>query len=492
MSIAIIGAGPAGLVSAKSALECDLKPTIFEKGNAVGGLWKPHEGFVWDSMKTNISHHCCMFSDFPWDKSTVDFPDQSEVHRYLQDYAEHFKLTSHLRLNTLVQSVAKQNAKWVVTWLQNDRLESGSFDYVLVCSGIFSKAYIPEIDSGKFRGTLLHAKDYKTPEAFRGKQVVVVGNAFSGAEIASEVSLVASRVTNVYHRNLWLMPRYLPSHQDPSQKLPLDLLFYSRGSNARSQSIAQDVAQTRKEAWFKSITKQEERCPELAVESGPSMVPFVAVSDTYVDRVQEGKVILKRGSIRQMDEEGFLFEDGDRLDADAAIFCTGFQTDLPFLDRETKDMIGYEPQDQLQPLLLHKTVFHPRLPGMAFVGMYRGPYFATIELQARWACMVFSKRVPAPSQDDMQRGIDEELKIRKTYPRMQFPHGDYVNFCDDLAKQIAALPDWVQLQAEDPVLYNKLWEGPLTAASYRLAGFGSKPELAMSLIDRVNQAVHKE
>lgn len=489
MSIAIIGAGPSGLVSAKSALECGLVPTIFEKGDAVGGLWKPQSGFVWDSMKTNVSHHTCMFSDFPWRRTTEDFPNQSDVHAYLKDYAEHFNLMPHLHLNSPVQSMERIHEQWLVKWLQGNQSHSKLFDHVLVCSGIFSKAWIPEVPGSElFGGVILHAKDYKTPEPFQGLRVAVIGNAYSGCEIASEVSKVAESVTNVYRRTMWLMPRYLASFHNPEKKLPLDLLFYTRAANALSQGTPIEVSNVRKGNWFKNVLKQEEKCSELAVEVGPATPPFVVVSDRYAENVQEGKIALKKGALERMEKSRLHFEDGSSLEADAVIFCTGYQTELPFLSQENQDLIEFDPQDQLQPLLMHKTVFHPDLPQAAFVGMYRGPFFSTIELQARWACMVFSQKIPVPSLEDMEKGIQFERKIREAIPRQQFPHGDYVNFTDDIAKQAAVLPNWEEIRAENPELYRKTWSGPLSGASYRLTGFGANPELAETMINRINQA----
>ena len=43
--------------------------------------------------------------------------------------------------------------------------------------------------------------------------------------------------------------------------------------------------------------------------------------------------------------------------------------------------------------------------GMAFVGMYRGPYFGVMELQARWAAGVLSGRLPAPDRAAMDRAM---------------------------------------------------------------------------------------
>ncbi len=489
MSVAIIGGGPAGIVSAKSALECGLEPTVFEKGDGVGGLWKPKSGSVWDRMKTNISHHTCLFSDFPWNQSTSDFPTQSEVNAYLESYAEHFKLKPHLQMNTSIRSVEKSNEKWLVMWIHDGQSHSKTFDYVLVCSGIFSKAYIPQIPgSENFGGPILHAKDYKTPEAFRERRVAVVGNAFSGCEITAELAPSAKSVTNIFHRAMWILPRYLPSAKKPEQKLPLDLIFYSRAANARSQGVPAEELNARKSNWFRGLTKQGEKCPELAVETAPSSSQFVVISDAYTEQVEAGKIALKKGSIERMEQGKLIFKDGSALDADAVIFCTGYQTEIPFFSKDILSSLDFDPADQLQPLLLHKTVFHPNLPGIAFIGMYRGPFFGILELQSRWACMALSKKITAPSKQEMENGIQVERQIREARPRPQFPHGDYVNFADDLARQIGALPDWKKFESENPSLHNKLWEGPLTAASYRLTGFGSNPDVALPLIDRINQA----
>jgi hypothetical protein len=63
------------------------------------------------------------------------------------------------------------------------------------------------------------------------------------------------------------------------------------------------------------------------------------------------------------------------------IMCTGFTPALDFLDSSLQETLGLA-ADALQPLLLHRDVMHPAVPGLYFVGMYRGPYFAVVELQA--------------------------------------------------------------------------------------------------------------
>ena len=55
--IAVVGAGPSGLVAAKHALEAGFEATVFEASGELGGQWQTtaaHSG-VWPGMHTNTS-----------------------------------------------------------------------------------------------------------------------------------------------------------------------------------------------------------------------------------------------------------------------------------------------------------------------------------------------------------------------------------------------------------------------------------------------------
>lgn len=46
----------------------------------------------------------------------------------------------------------------------------------------------------RFKGQYIHSWEYKSPERFRGKKIIVVGIGNSGADLAVELSHVASQV----------------------------------------------------------------------------------------------------------------------------------------------------------------------------------------------------------------------------------------------------------------------------------------------------------
>lgn len=74
--VAVIGAGPAGLVAAKTLLGTQaagtFDVTVFDAHNRVGGMWdvRPGErgGFVSPDLRTNLSKYTVAFSDYAWEE----------------------------------------------------------------------------------------------------------------------------------------------------------------------------------------------------------------------------------------------------------------------------------------------------------------------------------------------------------------------------------------------------------------------------------------
>lgn len=298
---------------------------------------------------------------------------------------------------------------------------------------------------------------------------------------------MAQRVIHVSRRSFWILSRYLSKPDNPDVKLPGDLIFYSRAAHARSLEASLETINAQKHAWFSNICTQQQSYPPLAVGTDSKHPPYVVISDAYLEKTMEERIDVKNLPIDHLEEGKLVFQDQSHENVDAMIFCTGYRADLPFFSSEILDQLGFQPDDELQPLLLHKTVFPKNLFGMAFVGLYRGPYFGVMELQARWACMVFSGNLPPPSKEEITLGIAEEQKIRAMVPRPQFPHGNYVGLCEELAQQIGVAPNLETIEIKDPDLYQKLMDGPFTVASYRLEGFGRKPSIALPMIEQINK-----
>ncbi|PFH49892.1 hypothetical protein AMATHDRAFT_4510 [Amanita thiersii Skay4041] len=199
--ICIIGAGPAGLTALKTILETPQfnsnlwKPIAFEARENIGGIWLPAPPTddppltpLYDSLTTNLPHPVMAFPNFPFPPSTPVYPHASVVRQYLVDYAAHFNLLPHIRLNTRVESVQRKSDQWEVKVSTGDTF---TFDLVMVCNGHYRVPHYPEVPGVQTwlkAGKATHSAWYRNPHAINlGNTVLVVGAGPSGTDISKEV-----------------------------------------------------------------------------------------------------------------------------------------------------------------------------------------------------------------------------------------------------------------------------------------------------------------
>src|SRR3954451_17460480 len=111
--VAVVGAGPSGIVAAKYALEAGFDVTVFEANDRLGGQWytsAPHSG-VWPGMHTNTSRAMTAFSDFPAPAEHPLHPAAEQIQAYLAAYARAFGVVDRVLLTTPVRHI---EPGWIV------------------------------------------------------------------------------------------------------------------------------------------------------------------------------------------------------------------------------------------------------------------------------------------------------------------------------------------------------------------------------------------
>lgn len=133
--------------------------------------------------------------DFPHDG--LIFPSRQVVQEYLVQYSQDIR---HLiRFSTQVKNVSLRREgshdRWDVETvnLLDGQKSKDTFDAVVVANGHYATPFIPDVRNIKefdaaHPGVISHAKTYRVPEDYAGKKVLVVGNASSGLDIASQIS----------------------------------------------------------------------------------------------------------------------------------------------------------------------------------------------------------------------------------------------------------------------------------------------------------------
>uniref|UniRef100_A0A8C0IW00 Flavin-containing monooxygenase n=1 Tax=Chelonoidis abingdonii TaxID=106734 RepID=A0A8C0IW00_CHEAB len=465
--IAVIGAGSSGLCTIKCCLDDGLEPTCFERSEDIGGLWRfkenPEEGraSIYKSVIINTSKEMMCFSDFPIPDEFPNYMHNSKIMEYFRMYADHFDLLKYIRFKTTVISVTRRpdfssTGQWDIVTESKGKQESAVFDGVMVCSGHHTNAHLP-LDSfpgiEKFKGRYSHSRDYKNPQEFSGKRVIVIGIGNSGGDLAVELSHEADQVFLSTRRGAWVLNRVA------EQGYPLDIVLTTRLKAFFKQMLTTSMVNQ----WAENRVNARFNHAHYGLR--PQIISqHPTINDELPNRIISGKVLVKP-NIREFTETGAIFEDGTREeDIDAVFFATGYSFSFPFLQDCVKVV-----ENQVS---LYKFIFPPHLekPTLAFIGLIQplGAIMPIAELQSRLAIQVFKGLIKLPTESDMMANITQE----KDEIQRHTIQVDYVEYMDELACLVGVKPNLLSLFLTDPKLAMEVFFGPCTPYQYRLRGPG--------------------
>lgn len=211
--VAVIGAGAAGLVTARAlSSKHGIQVTVLEKNKNVGGVWayeKSKHRPMYKNLRTNLPKEIMAFREFPFNSDTnvksPSFVTHKDVQRYLMSYCNKFDLEKLIQFGSQVEqlricvehksSIVEEWPQIELAWVQNGTRHSQTFDAVCVCNGHYAAPSIPTIQGIEyFKGETLHSIEYDDPLDFAGKTVLCIGGRASGADIAREISAHAKKV----------------------------------------------------------------------------------------------------------------------------------------------------------------------------------------------------------------------------------------------------------------------------------------------------------
>ena len=214
--VCIIGAGVAGLVTAKVLRGDGFDVTVFEKEAAIGGVWAPSR--TYPGLRANNPRETYAFSDHPYHGTVDDFPRAEQIRDYLASYVARFQFGDAIQLSTEVVSVslapssASNHGGFDVSVRGRDHSEAtekSHFDFVAVCNGVFSEPNVPAIEGRElFQGSVLHSSQISNPELARDQRVVVVGAGKSALDCVNWAAERARSVILVLRAPHWMIPRY--------------------------------------------------------------------------------------------------------------------------------------------------------------------------------------------------------------------------------------------------------------------------------------------
>lgn len=420
--ICIVGAGPCGLTAIKNMRAAGLDNIVcYDDSAAVGGNWVYCDTIdrtsVYDSTHLISSTARSKFEDFPMPADYPTFPSHRQMRAYFESYSAHFGLLPFIRLHTRVErAVRREDGRWAIS-LSGANCGEQIFDHLVVCSGHHRDPLVPNYP-GNFSGEVLHSREFKRPEPFRGKRVLVVGAGNSGCDIAVDVARVAERTCISMRRGYFIVPKMLygrpiDAQLQRAQKLPRPLM----------QLLFRVMLRVAVGPW-RRYGLQSPTCAPL--EMHPTLNTFILAA------LSDGRVQPRVG-IERLDGVTVRFNDGTTEPFDTIIWATGFSTSFPFLD---SSIVDWE-TSRAPPLYLK--MMHRRIANLYFIGFFQplGCIWRLADHQARIAALQIAGRLDRPPDTD--RRIDAEIRMRELAFDASPRHAmevDYYDFRRDLFAEL--------------------------------------------------------
>ena len=526
MRVCVVGAGPCGLTTVKQLVDEGHDVVCFDKNADVGGIWlrdgsddENEKMKAYDDLMLTISMKLMAYSDHPFTGPRA-FYSRRQYFDYLKGYAARFGLSDRIRFGSEVTDLKRESDTWTVTVRRDGVEDTEEFDAVAVCSGPFKTPNrdIPGIDG--FAGEVVHSSQYRNHERFRGKRVLIVGLAESGADIVREIGDVADACTLSIRSYTFLLPRVShrtrttdhgtvrAHHHEMYRRAtthPLALeSFWGRNRFAKAVFLALAVVYgfaTTAAGALRTLVGKTTADPVVNPMGEPVDPAKIDVAGTldnaenwdlirtwnarshpdgswsqrrifcknvsFIPNIVNGRVTLNDKGIENFDGNTVRFRDGTVAEFDTVVLCTGFNTEeLSIGDLMVKDGNVRN---------LYKHFLHPEHQGTAaFIGFVR-PFSGGIpvcaEMQARYFARVCSGKQRLPDNLDEVIGREKEWEEHWTAlsPRQTESIPSQVLYLDALAREMGCLVP-MRMMVFNPKLFIQLWFGSFNPSSYRIVG----------------------
>ena len=424
-TVGIIGAGFAGLSTAKVLKSFGFKVTVFEKELDVGGVWaasRRYPGLTTQNPRTTYA-----LSDFPMPRDYPEWPSGEQVQAYLQRYTEHFDFAQDILLGTAVESAAfnEAPAQWTVASVRGcgaaQERTVRSFDYLIVCNGIFSEPAVPAypgvdefVAAG---GRVCHTSQFNQLQDAHGKHVLVVGYGKSSCDVAN-ATVDVSRSTTVLARHLiWKIPKKFMN------VLNFKFLLLTRMGEALFKYIELSGVEKFLHGTglpirnamlgsVESVVNRQLRLDKIGLHPGTKLETIARstvslVTDGFYEKVAAGRLkVMKGATITRLSAGQAELSTGATLPADIVVCGTGWQQRVPFLSAEVMKRVT----DGRGNFRLYRSLLPVDTPRLAFNG-YNSSFFSQLncEIGALWLADHLLGGLDLPPRAEQIAMIDKRL-----------------------------------------------------------------------------------
>ncbi|MGW7360670.1 flavin-containing monooxygenase [Streptomyces sp. NPDC054802] len=341
----VVGGGPGGLAAAAALRQRGVRAVVLEKSEAVGASWRRH----YDRLHLHTTRSLSALPGLPMPRSFGRWVSRDDVVRYLEKYAEFHEL--EIVTGVEVSRIEAAGSDWLLHATGGRELTGRA---VVVATGYNHTPHLPDWPGREtYGGELLHARDYREPSPYAGRDVLVVGVGNTGAEIAvdlveggaARVRLAVRTVPHIVRRSTAGWPAQRTGIL--VRRLPVRLVDAAGG--LMSRIAVPDLAGhglPRPDTGLYSRVRQ-------------GAVPVQDVG--LIDAVRTGRVE-PVAALESFDDGKVVLVDGSRISPDAVIAATGYR-------RALEGMVGHlDVLDERGRPVVHGGRTPRQAPGLHFTG----------------------------------------------------------------------------------------------------------------------------
>ncbi len=362
LPLLVVGAGPAGLAGMAALRRAGVPFVGVELHAKVGGIWDITNpvSSVYEGMRTVTSRYTT-YLGMPAPSDWPDYIPHDRAKEYLCAFAESEGILPQIEFQTRYLGAEKTpRGTWNVTLRRtagakrpDEKDEVREFRGIVFATGAHHREVrsIPDDLGSQAREAglnVLHSSDYKHPQPFAGRRVLIVGVGNSGSDIADKISHVAKRTILAIRTTPWINPQTL--FGTPLDKMTRDTpAWFPRWYKLSTFHLAR---------WLTvgGFRRLGLRTPRHSINDR------LPIGDRgIVKAILSGRVTV-RSHITSIAGGAAHFADPSHAaeSVDDVIFATGFERRYPLLEIEPRE--GSEVSDALAFL-----AFHRREPGLAYL-----------------------------------------------------------------------------------------------------------------------------
>lgn len=331
-TVLILGAGMSGILAGIKLKEEGIETfEILEMGDSVGGTWRDN---TYPGLSCDVPAHSYDYTFEPNWRWKSTYAEGPEIHTYFKHCADKYGVTPHVRFNTRITSVIRENGAWTVTSADGMKRRA---QIVINALGVLVHPMDPEIEGlESFEGARFHSARWDHSVPLDGKRVGVIGTGSTAVQIICALADRTSKLEMYQRTAQWVGPNFDTRRPEWLRSLhrAVPAVSWAAGriqnwvlentfckavvGNKTMKNLLEKLCR-RHLAQVQDPVLREKLTPKF--ELGCRRLIF---SDQFYKAIQKPGVSLVTEGIQRIEPKGIRTKDGELHELDVIVTATGF------------------------------------------------------------------------------------------------------------------------------------------------------------------------